>query len=264
MEDTRAVALELRDGVAEIALNRSQARNALDYETVQELVAALERSAADPAARVILLRGNGRSFCAGGDLKEFERTLDSDAATYHDNGVPWARLMTVIPDLPVPVIVAAHGHALAGGCGLVAAADIALLAEGTALGMSEIRIGLFPAIVYATLARAVGHRRARELALTGRRLDAAEAREIGLAHHVFPADALLEEARALARDLATLGADAMRLGKELMQATELLGVREGTEHGRAMRGAFMSTDDFRRGVSTFLTARGGEQEEHHE
>jgi enoyl-CoA hydratase len=239
-------------GVVELVLDRPDARNALDYATVAVLLEELDRAAADPDARVVLLRGEGRSFCAGGDLKEFRTTIDQDAATYHDTGAVWAELMRKLPSLPLPVVVAAHGHALAGGCAIVAAADVALVAEGTQLGMSEVRIGLFPAIVYGTLARAVGHRRARELALTGRRVAAQEAVAIGLAHRLVPAEQLLDEARALAADLAGLGRDVLRLGKELMQDAERMDADAATAHGKAMRGAFMTTDDFRRGVAGFL------------
>lgn len=246
------VRVERDGGVVELALARPEARNALDYATVAALLDELDRVSRDEDARVVLLRGEGRSFCAGGDLKEFRSSIDADAATYHDTGAVWARLMRALPALPVPVVVAAHGHALAGGCAIVAAADVALVAEDTQLGMSEVRIGLFPAIVYATLARAVGHRAARELALTGRRVDAGEAVSLGLAHRLLPADELLPAARALAGELAGFGRDVLRLGKELMQQAERMDPDAGTAHGQAMRGAFMTTDDFRRGVSAFL------------
>ncbi|WCB95381.1 putative enoyl-CoA hydratase echA8 [Baekduia alba] len=239
-------------GVVELVLDRPDTRNALSYELAARLVEELRRAAEDPDTRVVLLRGNGKSFCSGGDLQEFRTSLDDSAAVYHDSGRVWAELVRTLVTLPLPTIVAAHGHALAGGCAIVAAADVALLAEGTALGMSEIRIGLFPAIVYGTLARAVGHRAARELALTGRRVDAGEAVALGLAHRLVAADDLLAQARALATDLAGLGRDPLRLGKELMNEAERLDVDGATQLGRAMRGAFMTSADFRAGVAQFL------------
>lgn len=243
------------DGVWEIALNRPDRRNALDYAAAEELVAHLEAAAADEDARAVLIHGHGRSFCAGGDLEEFARSLDNSASVYHDTGDAWVKLMRTIPGLRLPVVVAAHGHALAGGCGIVAAADVALVAEGTQLGLTEIRIGLFPAIVYSTVAAAVGPRRARELALTARRVDAEEAVSMGLAHRLLPAEGFLDAAREVAAQLAAFAPAPMRLGKELMRQADRMSADDGALLGKAMRGAFMTTEDFRNGVEGFLTKR---------
>ena len=188
-----AVRIDRRDGVGEIVLARPDRRNALDYAAVLELVDALEQLEADDAIRAVLLYGEGRSFCAGGDLAEFRSALGTAAYDFHRSGAGWADLMLLIPRMSKPVVVAAHGHALAGGCGIVAAADVAIAAEGTVFGTSEITIGLFPIIVYPTLVKAVGGRAAREMALTGRRVEADEACRLGLVHRVVPADAHLAD-----------------------------------------------------------------------
>ena len=193
---TTSVRVDRDGGVAEIVLARPDRRNALDYAAVLELVAALHEVEADDSVGAVLLRGDGRSFCAGGDLSEFRDGLSSTAYDFHRGGEGWAELMLMIPSMRTPVVVAPHGHALAGGCGIVAAADVAIAAEGTVFATSEITIGLFPIIVYPTLATAIGARAAREMALTGRRLDAAEALRVGLVHRVVDADQHLAVARA--------------------------------------------------------------------
>jgi methylglutaconyl-CoA hydratase len=256
MTDERpAFRTSIRSGVCEVVLDRADRRNPLDYRAVLELVAILEAADADEGIRAVLLRGDGSGFCSGGDLREFEGALDSDAQTFHDGGEGWVRLMTMIPDLRVPVVVAAHGYALAGGCGIVAAADVALAAETTAFGTSEIRIGLFPIIVLPVLGKAIGLRRARELALTGRRIDAAEALSVGLVHRILPDEGFADAAFEVAADLAALGADAIRLGKQLLRDIDDVPLRSASTLAQAMRGVFMSTADFAEGVNAFNSKR---------
>jgi enoyl-CoA hydratase/carnithine racemase len=254
-EDRPAFATSARDGVLEVVLDRPDRRNPLDYGAVLELVGHLEAADRDPAVRAVLVRGEGTGFCSGGDLREFEGALSSSAQVFHDGGEGWVRLMTMIPDMRIPVVVAAHGYALAGGCGIVAAADVALAAATTSFGTSEVRIGLFPIVVLPVLGRAVGLRRARELALTGRRIDAAEAHAIGLVHRVLPDEGFIEAARAVAADLASLGPDAIRLGKQLLRDIDDVPLRQASTLAQAMRGVFMSTEDFAEGVSAFNSKR---------
>lgn len=241
--------------VAEIALNRPEVRNALDYATVAELVHQIRSLGEDREVRAILLRGNGESFCAGGDLREFERTIGQSAFRYHETGKIWGELLLVIRQLDVPVIVAAHGSALAGGTGIVAAADVALAAEGTRFGLPEVRVGLFPAIVLATVAEATGFSAARELALTGRRIEATEAQRIGLVHRVIAGGELLDAARATAGEMSGFGRDVLALGKEQLRHMAAMPLEDATAYGQAMRGAYMETDDFRNAIARFTKPR---------
>lgn len=250
-----AFRIERRGGVAEVVLDRADRRNPLDYAAVIELNGHLADLDADASVGAILLRGEGSGFCSGGDLKEFQSATGSSAFTFHDGGKGWVTLMTVIRSMAKPVICAPHGYALAGGCGIVAAADIVIAAEGTQFGMSEVRIGLFPIVVLPTVAAAIGHRRARELALTGRRIDAHEALTAGLVHRVVPAEGFLEAARALADEVASLGPDALRLGKELLHRIEGEDIERATVLAKAMRGVFMSSPDFAEGVASFVEKR---------
>jgi enoyl-CoA hydratase/carnithine racemase len=247
-----APCLVSRNGsVLELAINRPAQRNALNYDTVTELLALLRQADADPGVNVVLLHGDGPCFCAGGDLAEFEQGLGQSALAYHETGAVWSELMTVVPELRVPVVVAAHRYALAGGMGIVAASDVAIASHDTQFGMPEVRIGLFPSIIFGTVAGAIGHRSARELALTARRIDAAEALRLGLVHRLVAPEDLLRAAREAAQEMAGFGADVLRLGKELMRSARGLSVPEATTLGKAMRGAFMETEDFHAGVARF-------------
>ncbi len=242
-------------GVAEITLSRPKQRNPLDYAAVQQLVVALRQAEAAAEVRVILLRGEGDGFCAGGDLREFADLESGSAYQHHESGAGWAELMTLPRRLSVPVIVAAHGYAFAGGCGLVAAADVAVAAAGTRFSCSEVRIGLFPIIVLPALANAVGQRRARELALTGRTIDADEALRIGLVQQLFPADGFVEAARTVATEMAAMGRHACRLGKYYLRHVEDMPQDDAVAFGQSMRGAFLSSPDFAEGVRAFLDKR---------
>jgi enoyl-CoA hydratase/carnithine racemase len=250
-----AVRIDRRDGVGEVVLARPDRRNALDYDAVLELVTALRALDDDDGIGAVLLYGDGPSFCAGGDLAEFQRGLTTPAYDFHRGGSGWAELMLTIPHLRKPVVVAPHGHALAGGCGIGAAADLAIAADDTVLATSEISIGLFPIIVYPTLVKAIGARAARELALTGRRLTADEACRLGLVHRVVPAEHHLTTARAAASELAAFGAHALALGKWFMNAVDELPLDRATAFAQSVRGSFMTSPDFAEGLAAFTERR---------
>jgi len=254
-EHETAVRIDRCERVGEVVLARPERRNALDYAAVLELVTALRELEDDAAIGAVLVYGEGPSFCAGGDLGEFQRGLTAPAYDFHRGGAGWAELMLLIPQMAKPVVVAPHGHALAGGCGIVAAADLAIAADDTVLGTSEIKIGLFPIIVYPTLVNAVGARIAREMALTGRRVGAEEACRLGLVHRVVPAGDHLESARAAAAELAAYGRHALAMGKWFMNQVEDLPIEQATGFAQSIRGSFMSSPDFAEGVAAFAERR---------
>lgn len=245
----------LVDGVLEIVLNQPDRRNPLDYATITALTDALVDADRDDQVRCVLVRGMGKGLCSGGDLTEFRAEAGAGAYELLESGAPLATLMGLIPALSVPVVVAAHGFAMGGGCGLVAAADVAIAAEGTRFSSSEVKIGLFPLMVLPALSQAVGSRRARELALTGRIVDASEALRIGLVHRVLPAQGFVAGVQAVAAELARLGRTTMRLGKAHLRETEGLGLHAAIDLGRAKRPAFMTGPDFGEGVAAFLEKR---------
>ena len=187
----------IREGrLLRLTLNRPDKRNALNAALCHALVNALEDAARDPAVGAILLTANGKAFCAGMDLAEIEPGADAEEINaVHE------QLFTVGARLTKPLIAGVHGAALAGGTGLVANCHIVVAAPGATFGLTEIRLGLWPFLVYRAVAAALGDRRTLELSLTGRIFDTAEARQLGLVHEVAdaPQERALEIARAIAQ-----------------------------------------------------------------
>lgn len=245
-----------RDGrVLTVTFARPARRNALDYPTVAELVVALRQAEADPGVGAVVLTGAGSAFSAGGDVAQFRRELAADAHAHWASGAGWAELCRLLPRLGVPVLAAVNGPALAGGCGLVALCDLALAAEGATFGLTEVRLGLFPVVVLPAVRRVIGERATRELALTGRVIDATEAARIGLVNRVVPAAALAREAAVLAASLAANPRSVVALGKRLLAETGELPYERAVEHARAMRGVFLATGELAEGVEAFLEKR---------
>jgi enoyl-CoA hydratase/carnithine racemase len=196
---------------AVITLNRPQQLNPLSTGLMQELTAELERQAARPEVRAIVLKGAGRAFSAGHDLKEMQdRNLDEERAIF----AVCNKLMATVQSVPVPVIAAPHGIATAAGCQLVATCDLAIASEDCRFATSGVRYGLFCSTPGVAVARNVGRKNALEMLLTGRFVDAATAEKWGLINRAVPLAQLESEVMALVNELAQLSPYALRIGKE--------------------------------------------------
>jgi len=223
------VLLELDAGVARIRLNRPEASNALDIELLKALDAALTESS---GARAVLLSGEGPNFCAGGNVKTFAAQGERLPA-YLREATDWLRkCASALINFSAPVITAVQGYAAGGGgLGLVCASDLVLAAESARFMLGATRVGMAPdAGVSVTLAQIVGLRKAMELALTNRALDASEALGLGLVNRVVPDEQLKPEALALARELAGGATEALAATKRLIWA----GLGEGVEEHMAI------------------------------
>ena len=190
MADYANVVLTRDAEIATIRLNRPDAMNALSWELVADLSAAAAEVGADPAVKALVLRGAGRAFCAGADLKYFQSCFEHPARVHeylrHINAA-----LFQLEELPIPVIAVVHGFALAGGLELLMACDLALVAEDARIGDQHVNFGLMPGGGSTQrLPRLVGPQRAMELLTTGRWLSGAEAVEWGLALRAAPADGL--------------------------------------------------------------------------
>lgn len=211
------VRYELRPPAAVLTIDRPDKRNALSRALIAELADAFRRAANDPAARCVILTGNGPAFCAGMDLDELRGTLGDDADKVWDDAATLSKLYEFIYDLPKPTIAAVNGAAVAGGAGLVTVCDLALSVPTAKFGYPEVRRGLVAAMVMPHLLRHVGERAARWMLLTGELIDATEAQRIGLVNAVVAADALLDTAHAWAKLLAEGGPKALATTKDLLR-----------------------------------------------
>ncbi|MEE9608376.1 MAG: enoyl-CoA hydratase-related protein [Myxococcota bacterium] len=243
------------EGIRTIAIDREEKRNALDGRTLEELEAAFAAAGADPATRAIVLRGAGeRAFSAGADLAELLEHETVDARRRYFDGV--ARVIGAMQRAGPPVIARVSGYALAGGFGLAVAADFTIAAQTARFGLPEIGVGLLPLVVSAPIYRALGSRKALlDLVLTGRQIDAEEARELGLVTRVV-ADADLDaEVLALAQRLAELSPTTLRLGREAVYALCEMEYGTAMNYLREMITLTSMTEDAGEGIRAFLEKR---------
>jgi enoyl-CoA hydratase/carnithine racemase len=247
-----AVLVEDRLPAVVLTLNRAESRNALSVALMTELTGEIERQAARPECRVIVLRAEGPAFSAGHDLKDLlGRTLE-DERTVFDT---CTRLMDTIQRVPQPVIAAVQGIATAAGCQLVATCDLAIAAEGARFATPGVRIGLFCSTPMVAVSRNIGRKRALEMLLTGRAIDAATAAEWGLVNRVVPADRLDAEVLELSEQIASASPLTLQIGKHAFYE------QVGKEQDRAyeLMGEVMArnamTCDAQEGMSAFLEKR---------
>jgi enoyl-CoA hydratase/carnithine racemase len=230
-------------------LNRPEKRNALSLEMCRELADVLERAETDESIGAVLLEARGNVFCAGMDLDE---ALAGDAA---EHAAMHERIFTIGARLAVPVVAAVRGPALGGGLGLVANAHIVVAAQGSSFGLTEIRLGMWPFVVYRAVAAAIGERRALELSLTGRIFGTQEALAWGLAQHVAPAFELDDRAWQVASSVAQLSRDTIRRGMTFVNETRGLDSKAaGALAARARKPVFEGAD-FREGVEAWRQKR---------
>jgi enoyl-CoA hydratase/carnithine racemase len=235
--------------LARIALNRPEKRNALSTELCRELVQELEAADADTATGAVLLTGLGRHFCAGMDLDEVLETETGAIDQVHE------QLFTFAARLTTPVIAAVQGAALAGGTGLVANCHVVVAEEGATFGLTEIRLGLWPFVIFRAVTAAVGERRAVELALTGRTFDAHQAAGLGLVHQVVPAAELETRAEQVAEAIAASSYSAVKAGLRFVREARGVPWDEAGRIAGRMRSEVFQTDDFREGVRAFREKR---------
>ena len=242
-------------GVRTITIDREARRNALDAATLDELEQAIDGAARTNDVRVLILRGAGsRAFSAGADLEELLAHQTIDDRRRHFDGV--ARVITAMHRAPQPVVAQVQGFALAGGCGVAVAADFTIASDDAVFGLPEIGIGLLPMVVSAPILRATGSRKVvLDLVLTGRRVEAHEAKELGLVTRVVAVDQLDAEVDALAAQLVALSPAALRLGKEAIYTMSEMEYGAALRYLREMIVLTAMTDDAQEGIRAFFDKR---------
>jgi methylglutaconyl-CoA hydratase len=250
----QVIQLAQGEGIATITLNRPDKRNAISFQLVDELMGALDAIEQSPA-QVMILTGAGKAFCAGMDLDELKSLLGK---THDDNVKDSARMAAMfrrIYDYPKPTIAAVNGAAIAGGTGFATMCDFTLAVPEAKFGYTEVRIGFVPAIVSSILVWQVGHKIARDLLLSGRIFDAAEAHRYGLVNEIAEPDRLMTRARELAAQLLENSPSSVRATKKLINS--FIGVKLDEQIAEAIEdnARIRTTADFREGISSFLEKR---------
>ena len=219
-EQETAVLLNRRSGgVTEVVLNRPDKRNAFDDVIIQQLITALENVDADDNTKIVILRSEGKHFSAGADLGWMRRMADNSRQENLDDSRELARLMNVLNHLSKPVIGLVQGAAFGGAVGLAACCDIVLATDKASFCLSEVKLGLIPAVISPYVVRAIGERQARRYFLSAEVFTAKQAQEYGLVHIVCDdVEAMDARCNEMLQQLATNGPEAMKAAKDLVFA----------------------------------------------
>jgi methylglutaconyl-CoA hydratase len=240
--------------IVTITLDRSERRNALTPQMIDELISILDGLAGRNSG-VLILTGRGPAFCAGLDLEHLQSMLSTTVPQHNVDAERMAHLLRKLYDLPLPTIAAVNGHAIAGGMGLATVCDFTLAVPDAKFGYTEARVGFIPAIVSCFLTLQVGEKHARDLLLTARLITAEEAQQMGLVNEVVRDVGLMERALRLAHLLLKNSPESMRATKHLLSAHVKERLDRQLKAAVEMNANSRSTDDFREGVSAFLERR---------
>ncbi|MBZ5642337.1 MAG: enoyl-CoA hydratase/isomerase family protein [Acidobacteriia bacterium] len=246
--------LEFAGEIATITLNRPEKRNAISAAMIGDLLGAFAEAEANPA-RVVILTGAGKAFCAGMDLDALKALATQSPTEHLEDSRRTARLYRRIWSFPKPTIAAVNGAAVAGGCGLATLCDFTIAAPEAKFGYPEVRIGFIPAIVSVFLTRQIGEKRARDLLLSGKIIDAAEALSLGLVNEIAPAAGLMDAAHRVAKDLLASSPVSLFKTKKLLRDSAAPELDRELELAIAESAQMRSTEDFREGLAAFLEKR---------
>ncbi|MBM4160555.1 MAG: enoyl-CoA hydratase/isomerase family protein [Ignavibacteria bacterium] len=240
--------------ICTVTLSRPEKHNALDDLMVAELTAAFQAAQKDTETKVVLLNGEGESFCSGADLAYLQRMSKFDFNQNQEDSNTLMRLFLQIYTVRKPVIALVRGNALAGGCGLATVCDLIVASKETArFGYTEARIGFIPAIVSVFLVRRIGEGRARELTLRGNIISADEAHKIGLVNHVVPETELDQFGLSLASEIVrSCSTSSLGLIKELLSRIHGMSTTDALSYAANLNALTRMTDDCKKGIEAFL------------
>jgi len=250
----KTLQLAFDSSVATLTLNRPDKRNAISYELIDDLIRALEE-ARNSSAGILILTGAGNAFCSGLDLDNLKVLIGRTPEQNLEDSRTMVSLFRSLYEFPKPTIAAVNGAAIAGGTGLALLCDFTLAVPEAKFGYTEVRIGFVPAIVATFLLRQVGEKIARDLLLTGRLFDAAEALKIGLINEIVPPEKLLDRARRLAAQLAENSPLSLFHTKRLLTNHARAELDSQIEAAIRENAGIRESADFREGITSFLEKR---------
>lgn len=248
----QSIIVEERQRIGIVTFNRPHQYNTFNSSLAGELCQALLELDQAPGIRVVVVRGSGKAFCTGIDVSEFP---GKNLRQYRAWIGLMERVIQLIAAMKKPVIASAHGYAVANGAGLIAACDLAVVAEGTKIGASAINVGLFCMGPAVPIARSIGRKRCLQMLMTGEMIDARQAEQWGLVNKVVPLEKLEEETMALANTLAEKSPLALQMGKEAFYGMADLEYGKAMAYTNELFAALCVTEDANEGVDAFLTKR---------
>jgi len=253
--DFDTIIYERREQVAWVTLNRPEVHNAFNVEMIEEMKEVIHRVKEDGTVRIVVLTGKGKSFCSGADLNWLREIVGYSFKQNLKESMALADVLFQLYALPKPTIALVNGAAIGGGTGFLSACDIAVAAEEAVFGLSEVKIGLVPAAISPYVMRKIGESRAREYFLTGKRISARKAQEIGLVNEVVPMEKLSESVDLLIENLLTSGPEAMASCKELISWTSHARIEDVKEFTANMIAGLRVSKEGQEGMASFLEKR---------
>ncbi len=242
-----------KDGaILTLTLNRPEKRNALNDSLIAALSREIAAAGEDPDLCAVVIRGAGADFCSGADLSALQTIAESDILENLEDARTLAALLAAIRKLPVPVIAAVQGRALAGGCGLASGCDLVLASRSARFGYPEVKIGFVPAMVMAILRRNVSEKRAFELVSRGFDFSADEAERIGLINKVFDDESFESSVAEYVASFAKTSRSAVTLSKRLLYQMDGMDFEQALETGAEVNAIARMTDDCKKGIERFL------------
>lgn len=249
--DFEFILVHRQEPIAIVQINRPKQLNALNSRVMQELTGALEQLDTEPAIRCMIVTGDERAFGAGADIKDMATATPVEMLEKN-----WIAYWDRIKKVTKPVIAAVSGYAFGGGCELAMACDLIVASESAQFAQPEINLGVIPgAGGTQRLTRALGKSKAMELVLTGRPISAREAEQRGLVARVYPTEVYLEEAKNLAREIASKAPVAVRLAKESVNKAFESSLTDGLDYERKLFYFLFGTEDGHEGMNAFVEKR---------
>ena len=246
------------NAIATLTLNSPNSLNALSNEMLDCLQSELDNLKIDKKIRVIIIKGSGKAFCAGHDLKEMtlsRQDEDGGKSAFKALFDKCAKMMQTIPTLPQPVIAQVHGIATAAGCQLVASCDLAVAAEETKFGVNGVNIGLFCSTPMVALSRNIPRKKVFEMLTTGEFIDPEKANSLGLINRIAPPDQLDVETLKLAKKIESKLGSAVKIGKEAFYNQIAMPIEQAYEYTGNVMVENMLNKDTEEGVSAFIEKR---------
>lgn len=244
--------VERENAIGFITLNRAEQLNAFTSPMAREFCSALVELEGDRDVRVVVVRGAGQAFCSGIELSEFHGKTQQE---YREWTSLMVRMIPILANLKKPVIASAHGFAVANGAGIIASCDLAVVEEGTRIGLTAVNVGLFcmgPAVPFS---RILGRKRTLEMLMTGDLIDAQQALEWGLVNRVAPQGRLHEETVVLAEKIAQKSPLALQMGKQAYYGMADLEYGKALTYANEVFAALCMTEDAKEGIDAFLKGR---------
>jgi len=255
MGEFQTIRVEVDGGVATITLARPEVKNAFNDVMLRELLEAYGTLEDDPAVRVVVLTGEGDSFCAGADLNYMKDTANFTFDENFADAMKIADVMEKIHTLAKPTVARVNGYAIGGGAGLMAANDIVIASKKAVISLSEVKIGLVPACISPYVIMRAGPGACREFFLTGERMKAKKAHRLGLVNDVVDEDELDEEIEKITERLVSSGPDALKVCKTLLDSVSEMPLSEAKEYTAKVIAEVRVSDEGQEGMGAFLEKR---------